>query len=231
MVKQLPLDEMQQHWDKFVKNVTDKMNDTLQDQIEMLTLQLKDQEEQYTTLQTQHANLNLRHEELNAGLDAIKIYGMKVVNLESQVGRNEKEIIDLKAELKIQCQNRDYFLYQTLRFIGENTKFREQTTRLVEEKRKLQSQICCATQPPCGGCFSCLEGQASYSISQLDTLSDDGALNIICDKILANNAHSIVDYKKGKLNALNHLKGQIMKETKGKADIQKVELLLKSKMI
>ena len=109
MVKQLPLDEIQQHWDKLVKNITDQMNDALQDQIEMLTLQLKDSEEQLATLQALHANLNLRHQELQARLEGHKIYDMKVVNLESQVGRSEKEIIDLKADLKTQCLNRDHF--------------------------------------------------------------------------------------------------------------------------
>jgi Asp-tRNA(Asn)/Glu-tRNA(Gln) amidotransferase B subunit len=64
-----------------------------------------------------------------------------------------------------------------------------------------------------------------------EVLSDDGALNEICDKVLANNPKSITDYKKGKLNALNHLKGQVMRETKGKADISKVEAILKDKMI
>jgi Asp-tRNA(Asn)/Glu-tRNA(Gln) amidotransferase B subunit len=79
--------------------------------------------------------------------------------------------------------------------------------------------------------WPCISYTDLMSLYPCDTLSDDGALNIICDKILANNPDSIKDYKKGKLNALNHLKGQVMKETKGKADIQKVELLLKSKMI
>jgi hypothetical protein len=79
--------------------------------------------------------------------------------------------------------------------------------------------------------WPCITYQELVSLHPCDTLSDDGALNIICDKILANNAHSITDYKKGKLNALNHLKGQVMKETKGKADIQKVEAILKEKMI
>ena len=79
--------------------------------------------------------------------------------------------------------------------------------------------------------FPCITYQELVNLHPCDTLSDDGALNIICDKILANNPHSITDYNKGKLNALNHLKGQVMKETKGKADITKVELLLKSKMI
>ena len=64
-----------------------------------------------------------------------------------------------------------------------------------------------------------------------EVVSDDGALNEYCEQVLTENPKSIVDYKKGKVNALNHLKGQVMKMTKGKADIMKVELILKSKMI
>lgn len=79
--------------------------------------------------------------------------------------------------------------------------------------------------------YPCITYEELVSVYPCDTLSNDGALNEICDKILTNNPDSIKDYKKGKLNALNHLKGQAMKETKGKADIQKVETLLKSKMI
>jgi Asp-tRNA(Asn)/Glu-tRNA(Gln) amidotransferase B subunit len=64
-----------------------------------------------------------------------------------------------------------------------------------------------------------------------EVVSDDGALNEYCEQVLTANPKSIVDYKKGKVNALNHLKGQVMKMTKGKADIMKVETILKSKMI
>jgi len=79
--------------------------------------------------------------------------------------------------------------------------------------------------------YPCITYKELVSVYPCDTLSDDDALNIICDKVLKDNPKSIIDYNKGKLNALNHLKGQVMKESKGKADIQKVELLLKSKMI
>jgi hypothetical protein len=137
MVKQLPLGEMQQHWDTFVKNVADKINDTLQDQIERLALQLKDNEEQLTTLQALHTNLNFRYEELKARSEAHKIYDMKVVNLESQVGRSEKEIYDLKAELKIQCQNRDHFRA----LVAEQDTFIKEIKKQVEAyKKSKQSQ-------------------------------------------------------------------------------------------
>ena len=64
-----------------------------------------------------------------------------------------------------------------------------------------------------------------------EVVSDDGTLHEYCNQVLTDNPKSVVDYKKGKLNALNHLKGQVMRLSKGKADIQKIELILKSKMI
>lgn len=63
-----------------------------------------------------------------------------------------------------------------------------------------------------------------------EVISDSGALSEICDKVLTLEAKSVADYKKGKVAALNHLKGKVMRETKGKADIAKVEELLKAKM-
>jgi len=61
-----------------------------------------------------------------------------------------------------------------------------------------------------------------------EVLSDNNELEIICDQVIKDNPKSIVDYRKGKINSLNHLKGQVMKATKGKADINIVgEILLK----
>jgi Asp-tRNA(Asn)/Glu-tRNA(Gln) amidotransferase B subunit len=79
--------------------------------------------------------------------------------------------------------------------------------------------------------YPCISYTDLVSLYPYESISDDGALNTICDKILAANPKSIEDYKKGKMNSLNHLKGQVMKETKGKANIQKVEIILKEKMI
>jgi Asp-tRNA(Asn)/Glu-tRNA(Gln) amidotransferase B subunit len=63
-----------------------------------------------------------------------------------------------------------------------------------------------------------------------EVLSDSGALEEICKRILDSQPKAVADYKKGKLASLNHLKGLVMRETKGKADIAKVEAILKEKM-
>lgn len=233
MVKQLPLNEMQKQWDTFVENVTKKMNDSLQDQIEMLTLQLKDQEEALQIVKNDNSVLYLRNKEFEARLEARHIDSTRWMQLEDQNNRREKEIIDLKAELKTQVQNRDHFralvaqqdafikeikkqveaykadkergynatkqeletktkeaehlAKQAIRTTEENNnlrigvselteevaKFKEQTTRLIEEKRKLTDElygmecIGCKTGEMgayCGGCLGCLLRQAEHAM-------------------------------------------------------------------
>ena len=57
-------------------------------------------------------------------------------------------------------------------------------------------------------------------------ISDEGAIKEICQKIVDANPQSIADYKAGKDRAIGFLVGQIMKETKGKANPQIVNKLL-----
>ncbi len=62
----------------------------------------------------------------------------------------------------------------------------------------------------------------------LRQISDAGALEGIIDKVIKENDRSVNDYKSGRKNALAHLIGAIMKETRGKANPKTVnELLLK----
>jgi aspartyl-tRNA(Asn)/glutamyl-tRNA(Gln) amidotransferase subunit B len=61
-------------------------------------------------------------------------------------------------------------------------------------------------------------------------MSDAGELEKIVDAVLAKNAKSVADYKSGKENALKFLVGQIMKESKGKANPQVAEELLRKKL-
>lgn len=61
-------------------------------------------------------------------------------------------------------------------------------------------------------------------------VSDEGAILEVIQKVLDNNPQSIADYKAGKDRALGFLVGQIMKETKGKANPQIVNKLLLEKL-
>lgn len=57
-------------------------------------------------------------------------------------------------------------------------------------------------------------------------ISDEGAIKEIVQKVVDNNPQSIVDYKAGKDRALGFLVGQVMKESKGKANPGLVNKLL-----
>ena len=61
-------------------------------------------------------------------------------------------------------------------------------------------------------------------------LSDEGELVSIIDKIIQQNPKPVDDFKSGKQNALGFLVGQIMRETKGKANPQLVNKMLKERL-
>jgi aspartyl-tRNA(Asn)/glutamyl-tRNA(Gln) amidotransferase subunit B len=65
----------------------------------------------------------------------------------------------------------------------------------------------------------------------LAQVSNEKELEEMVDKVISENQPSVEDYKKGKENALKFLMGQVMKETKGKANPQIVQEMLKKKMI
>jgi aspartyl-tRNA(Asn)/glutamyl-tRNA(Gln) amidotransferase subunit B len=60
--------------------------------------------------------------------------------------------------------------------------------------------------------------------------SDAGAIGALCDEVIAANPQSVADYKAGKGAALNFLKGQVMKLSKGKANPGMVGDLLADKL-
>lgn len=64
----------------------------------------------------------------------------------------------------------------------------------------------------------------------LEVVSDEGALVQVVRKILDANPQSVADYKSGKGKAVGFLVGQAMKETKGKANPQLINRLLKEEL-
>jgi aspartyl-tRNA(Asn)/glutamyl-tRNA(Gln) amidotransferase subunit B len=61
-------------------------------------------------------------------------------------------------------------------------------------------------------------------------ISDEGEIVAIVDAVIAANPQSIADYKAGKEKALGFLVGQIMKQTKGRANPEMVNKLLRDKI-
>jgi aspartyl-tRNA(Asn)/glutamyl-tRNA(Gln) amidotransferase subunit B len=64
----------------------------------------------------------------------------------------------------------------------------------------------------------------------LKQMSDSGALEKIVDEVIAANADNVAQFKAGKDKAFNALVGQVMKASKGKANPQQVNDLLRKKL-
>jgi aspartyl-tRNA(Asn)/glutamyl-tRNA(Gln) amidotransferase subunit B len=64
----------------------------------------------------------------------------------------------------------------------------------------------------------------------LKQVSDDGALFAMIDEILANNEDKVAEYKSGKEKMFGFFVGQVMKASKGSANPQKVNELLKQRL-
>ncbi|MGH7952523.1 MAG: Asp-tRNA(Asn)/Glu-tRNA(Gln) amidotransferase subunit GatB [Limisphaerales bacterium] len=64
----------------------------------------------------------------------------------------------------------------------------------------------------------------------LAQVNDAGAIEKFCDNAIAANPNSVADYKSGKVAALNFLKGQVMKLSKGKANPNLVGEILERKL-
>jgi aspartyl-tRNA(Asn)/glutamyl-tRNA(Gln) amidotransferase subunit B len=64
----------------------------------------------------------------------------------------------------------------------------------------------------------------------LAQISDASALGVYCDEAIAANPRSVEDYRAGKGNAINALKGFVMKKSQGKANPAQVDEILKAKL-
>lgn len=76
-------------------------------------------------------------------------------------------------------------------------------------------------------------GEAPGSIVErqgLAQVSDTGAIGRICDEVIAAHPGPAADYRAGKIAALNFLKGQVMKLSKGKANPGLAGEMLESKL-
>lgn len=64
----------------------------------------------------------------------------------------------------------------------------------------------------------------------MEQISDEGQLDEMIEKVLAENEQSIIDYRAGKDRALGYLVGQVMKISRGKANPQLVNEKLREKL-
>ncbi len=76
------------------------------------------------------------------------------------------------------------------------------------------------------------EGDADEVIArkELKQISDAGKIEKIVDQVIATNATQVADFKAGKEKAFNSLVGQVMKASRGKANPQQVNEILRRKL-
>jgi len=74
------------------------------------------------------------------------------------------------------------------------------------------------------------QGDAYIEKMGLRQISDNIEIERICDEVIAANPKQVADYRGGKEKAFNSLVGQVMKLTKGKANPQQVNEILKRKL-
>jgi aspartyl-tRNA(Asn)/glutamyl-tRNA(Gln) amidotransferase subunit B len=76
------------------------------------------------------------------------------------------------------------------------------------------------------------EGEVDAIIERrgLRQISDSAELDRLADEVLAHNAAQVADYRSGKAKAFNALVGQVMKASKGKANPQQVNEILRRKL-
>ncbi len=74
------------------------------------------------------------------------------------------------------------------------------------------------------------DGEKASSIVEkrgLSQISDEGAIKEICQKVVDANPDQVEKYKGGKVQLLGFFVGQVMKETKGRANPKSVNDILK----
>jgi aspartyl-tRNA(Asn)/glutamyl-tRNA(Gln) amidotransferase subunit B len=64
----------------------------------------------------------------------------------------------------------------------------------------------------------------------MEQVSDLSAIEAFCDQAIANSERAVAEYKAGKVAAINAIKGQVMKLSKGQANIQIVSEILERKL-
>ncbi|MEM1312252.1 MAG: Asp-tRNA(Asn)/Glu-tRNA(Gln) amidotransferase subunit GatB [Patescibacteria group bacterium] len=64
----------------------------------------------------------------------------------------------------------------------------------------------------------------------LKQVSDDNVLTVFAEQVLENNPEQVAQYKSGKLQILDYLVGQCMRESKGKGNPQKFREILQEKL-
>jgi len=145
-------------------------------------------------------------------------------NLRAKLAEANQRERNEQAALRVEPADMTLTALNTLKFKPETLL---ELVNLVETKAISTS----AAQQVFGEMFD--TGKPPAGIVQekgLAQVSDQGAIEKFCDDAIAANPKSVADYKAGKVAALNALKGQVMKLSKGKANPGLVGEMLERKL-
>ena len=133
-------------------------------------------------------------------------------NLQAKLAENNEQSAKEQAAMGLEPADMALLTLDSLKFKPEQLL---ELVGLVEAKAISSS----AAQQVFAEMFE--TGKAPAAIVQekgLAQVSDTGAIEKICDEVIAANPGPAADFKAGKVAALNFLKGQVMKQSKGKAN-------------
>jgi aspartyl-tRNA(Asn)/glutamyl-tRNA(Gln) amidotransferase subunit B len=145
-------------------------------------------------------------------------------NLRAKLSEANGKIAAEQASLGLERDEMNLLTFDKLKFKPEAIL---ELTGLVENKTISSS----AAQQVFAEMFD--TGKSPAAIVQekgLAQVSDTGALETFCDEVIAANPGPANDFKSGKVAALNFLKGQVMKLSKGKANPAAVGEILERKL-
>ena len=74
------------------------------------------------------------------------------------------------------------------------------------------------------------EADAIVREKGMEQLSDESALEALCDRVIAENPKPVADFRSGNAASLNFLKGQVMKLSGGKANPKIIGEILERKV-
>ncbi|MFN7138517.1 MAG: Asp-tRNA(Asn)/Glu-tRNA(Gln) amidotransferase subunit GatB [Limisphaerales bacterium] len=145
-------------------------------------------------------------------------------NLRAKMAEASEKLEAEQAAMGIEPEDQQKFGFDDLKFKPEGIL---ELVNLVESG-KISSKI---AQDVFAEMFE--NGESPEVIVQkkgLAQVSDTGAIEKFCDEAIAANPGSAADFKAGKVAALNFLKGQVMKLSKGKANPGLVGEILEKKL-
>jgi len=162
----------------------------------------------------------------------------KIPDYDAQIITGNKHLADIFEAATAICNNpkkvSNWLMVETMRLMKENDMEPEQLkfspenlAKLVNlaESRVINSQT---AKEVFEKVFSDdIDPEKYVEENGLKTVSDDGALREIVQKVIEENPQPVEDYHNGKKKAMGFLVGQIMKEMKGKADPAMANNILK----